>query len=93
VGDIDRFYDSYIGRSNVRYQGATRDEREHLRVLQNTQSFLDDIDVRSTTEMLARHQAQSDGLNEITEEVFSQWNRAETEAYFERACSNESGAH
>jgi hypothetical protein len=62
-----------------------------MRILNNTRSFLDDIDSRSMNDMLARHQAQAEGLDEVTDTVASHWVRAETEAFLESISTQETG--
>ena len=58
---------------------------------QKVQQGLRKMDSKSLTEMQARHEAQSDGLENLPAEYLSQWNREETEAYFRRTSTQDSG--
>jgi hypothetical protein len=91
VGGVDSFVTEYLGRPNVTYQSATREQQEQMRILNNTRSYLDDIDSRSMNDMLARHQAQAEGLDEVTDDVASHWVRAETEEFLESTSTQDTG--
>ena len=91
VGGRDSFVSSYLGAEDVAFASATRAQRERMRNLENMQDILNDLDSRSTTEMLRRLDAQEEGLNTIEDSVVAERNKAEVEDYLARVSTHEAG--
>ena len=91
VGGRDQFVSSFLGAGDVTFASATRAQRERMRNLENIQEILNDLDSRSTTEMLRRIGAQEEGLNTIEESVVAGRNKAEVEDHLARVSTQEAG--
>jgi hypothetical protein len=91
VGGMDQFVNHYLGAADLTYNAATHEQRTQMQNLETVRSVLNEIDATSTSQMLARLDAQADGLEGVTEEIEHRWSKAEAEAQLEKASTQNTG--